>query len=376
MVALAAERRPRGDGGPDERWDPAFAACSARLRLSRNPSAVAAARVARLAFLGVLAAGVVAAAAMQDGEQDNELDRFMAQVLARRDENRIARRQYVFDEVERFTVTGYDGEVYSSFTREYVWYPRDGVFVRSPVRIDGVDVGEGDWRRYEAEWLEAEESRAREALAASGMPCGPGGSPASLPAAAEAGVRVPAPDGAGETADPITAADLRPRFLSESYWLDFEFEPGNYYFAGRERLAGRDVLRIEYFPERLFREGGSDDEACARPALRVPGRQEAFNENTLVTLWIDPDEHQIVRFTFDNLGFDFLPLRWLIRLDELTASMTMGRPLDDVWLPERIEARGVMTMANGSTTVAYSRTSSDYREAENGARLLPRTVER
>ncbi len=328
--------------------------------------------VVRLAFLGVMAAGVAGTAAVQDGAEDNELDRFMEQVLARRDENRIAQRQYVFDEVERFTVTGYDGEVYSRSTREYVWYSRDGVFVQSPVRIDGVDVGEDDWRRYEAEWLEAEETRAREALAAAESPCAPDGSPAPPAAADEAGVRVPAPDGAGETSDPIAAADLLPRFLSESSWLDFEFEPGNYYFAGRERLAGRDVLRIEYFPERLFREGGSGGEDCDRPGFRVPGRQEAFNENALVTLWIDPGEHQIVRFTFDNLGFDFLPLRWLVRLDALTASMTMGRPLDDVWLPERIEARGVMTMASGSTTVAWSRVFSDYREALTGGRLRPR----
>ena len=329
-------------------------------------------RLAMLAF--AVTAVAVGAAAVQEHEEDNELDRFMEQVLARRDENRIARRQYVFDEVERFTVTGYDGEVYSSFTREYVWYRRNGVFVRSPVRFDGVDAGEDDWRRYEAEWLEAEAERARDA--ASETPCEPDDASGSPPAADEAAVPSPSPGEAGATAGP-SAADLRPRFLSESYWLDFEFEPGNYYFAGRERLAGRDVLRIEYFPERLFQERGPDDGDCNRPPISVPGAQEAFNESTLVTLWIDPDEHQIVRFTFDGIGFDFLPLRWLIRLDELSASMTMGRPLDGaVWLPERIEAFGVMTMASGSTTVAYSRTFSDYREAQTGGRLRPPAAER
>ena len=329
----------------------------------------------RLATLALAVTAVaVGAAAVQEREEDNELDRFMEQVLARRDENRIARRQYVFDDVERFTVTGYDGEVYSSFTREYVWYRRDGVFVRSPVRFDGVDASEDDWQRYEAEWLEAEARRARDA--ASETPCAPDDSAGSPAAADEAAAPSPSPGGAGETAD-LGAADLRPRFLSESYWLDFEFEPGNYYFAGRERLAERDVLRIEYFPERLFQERGPDDGNCNRPPISVPGAQEAFNESTLVTLWIDPDEHQIVRFTFDGIGFDFLPLRWLVRLDELSVSMTMGRPLDGaVWLPERIEAFGVMTMASGSTTVAYSRTFSGYREAETGARLRPPDAER
>ena len=318
-----------------------------------------------LGFLAVVAGGFgVGAAGAQDGGEANELDRFMEQVLARRDENRLARRQYVFDETEQFTVTGYDGEVYRTFTREYIWYRRDGVFVRSPLRIDGIAASEADWQRYEADWLEAEGRRARSALAASETPCAESNTP-------EPPTQADGTEGDQAPSDLAAAADLRPRFLSESYWLDFEFEPGNYYFAGRERLAGREVLRIEYFPERLFDERGADDTECDRPGIRVPGAQEEFNKGALVTLWIDPAEHQIVRFTFDNIGFEFLPLRWLIRLDELTASMTMGRPLDDVWLPERIEASGVMTMASGSTTIAYSRTFSDYREARTGGRLRP-----
>ena len=367
-------RRSRPAGRPGA-VDPRGGPCGHPVPSIRRPTRSWELGVVRLAFLGVMTAGVAGAAAEQERGEDNELDRFMEQVLARRDENRIARRQYVFDEMERFTVTGYDGEVYSSYTREYVWYRRDGVFVRSPVRFDGVDAGEDDWQRYEAEWLEAEAERARDA--ASETPCAPGDSSGSPAAADEAAVSSPSPGGAGATADLSAAADLRPRFLSESYWLDFAFEPGNYYFAGRERLAGRDVLRIEYFPERLFQERGPDDGDCNRPPISVPGAQEAFNESTLVTLWIDPDEHQIVRFTFDGIGFDFLPLRWLVRLDELSASMTMGRPLDGaVWLPERIEASGVMTMASGSTTVAYSRAFSGYREAETGARLRPPVAER
>ena len=333
-------------------------------------------RLGRRAVLGVGLAGALAvgggAIVAQESSQENELDRFMEQVLARRDENRLARRQYVFDELERFTVTGYDGEVYDAFTREYVWYRRDGVFVRSPVRIDGVTPSEADWRRYEADWLEGEAQRARDAAE---NPCAPGGAAEPRPRADGTEEEDREPSDPPDPADLAAAADLRPRFLSESYWLDFEFEPGNYYFAGREQLAGREVLRIEYLPERLFEERDPDEE-CDRPAFVVPGAQDEFNKGALVTLWIDPAEQQIVRFTFDNVGFEFLPLRWLIRLDGLTASMTMGRPLDGVWLPERIDASGVMTMASGSTTVAYSRTFSDYREARTGGRLRPLDTER
>ena len=93
----------------------------------------AVASLASLCFGGVcLSVGV---AAPQDDNDANELDRFMERVLARRAENRVARRQYVFDEVEQFTVTGYDGEVYRTFAREYIWYRRDGVFVPLPAAL-------------------------------------------------------------------------------------------------------------------------------------------------------------------------------------------------------------------------------------------------
>ena len=346
-------------------------------------------------FAFVCAAAAAGPGAAQEGGEQSDVDRLMRQVLARGDANRIARRRYVFNEVERFAVTGPGGEAYRSFVREYVWYERDGVFVRSPVRIDGVAVGEADWRRYEASWRAAEARRAGEGSDAADESCGAAPAAESAgagadPGSADAGRADPgsanaagadpgsanaagADPGSADAggAGPGSAADLQPRFLSASYWIDFEFEPGNYYFAGRERLAGRDVLRVEYYPERLFGERSRDDTECGRAAVfAVPGAHEALNKTALVTLWIDPEEHRIVRFAFDDAGFDFLPLRWLIRLDDLSASMTMGRPLDDdVWLPERIEASGVMTMASGSATVTYSRTFTDWRRARTGGRL-------
>ena len=365
-------------------------------------------RCAGFAFACAAFAAAAGPGAAQEGGERSDVDRLMRQVLARGGENRTARR-YVFDEVERFAVTGPGGEAYRSFVREYVWYERDGVFVRSPVRIDGVAVGEADWRRYEASWLAAEARRAGEGADDADESCGPpppagSGGGGADPGSADAGRADAAPDArpassddtahgsadAGradarpassddtahgpadaDRADAAPAADRQPRFLSASYWIDFEFEPGNYYFAGRERLAGRDVLRVEYYPERLFGAGGRDDAACGRAAVfAVPGAHEALNKTTLVTLWIDPEEHRIVRFAFDDAGFGFLPLRWLIRLEGLSASMTMGRPLDDgVWLPERLEASGVMTMASGSAAVTYSRTFTDHRRARTGGRL-------
>ena len=157
---------------------------------------------------------------------------------------------------------------------------------------------------------------------------------------------------------------LQPRFVSEAFFLDFEFEPGNYYFAGREEYAGRDVVRIEYYPEQLF---GNEDGDSDRD--RDSTTETGFNKTSLVTLWIDPEEYQIVKFTFDNVGFEFMPLRWLVRLDDLQASMVMGQPIESVWLPERVELTGALTTASGSFEVTYSRSFTEYRQAEVRSRI-------
>ena len=157
---------------------------------------------------------------------------------------------------------------------------------------------------------------------------------------------------------------LQPRFVSEAFFLDFEFEPGNYYFAGREEYAGREVVRIEYYPEQLF---GNEDGDSDRD--RDSTTETGFNKTSLVTLWIDPEEYQIVKFTFDNVGFEFMPLRWLVRLDDLQASMVMGQPIEGVWLPERVELTGALTTAAGSFEVTYARSFTEYRQAEVRSRI-------
>ena len=43
--------------------------------------------------------------------------------------------------------------------REYAWYVRDGLHVRSPVRFDGVAVGDEERKKYEEEWAQRERER-------------------------------------------------------------------------------------------------------------------------------------------------------------------------------------------------------------------------
>ena len=89
-----------------------------------------------------------------------------------------------------------------------------------------------------------------------------------------------------------------------------------------------------------------------------------MNKTALVTLWVDPAEHQIVKYTFDNVWLDFLPGAWLVRVDDIRASMTMGQPFPGVWLPRGMNIHAGLTFAVGSFEASYARTFANYREAD------------
>ncbi len=153
--------------------------------------------------------------------------------------------------------------------------------------------------------------------------------------------------------------------------MDFKFEPGNYYLAGREQLEGKTVLRIEYYPTRLFHDGDDNErerQQRARQSERAKQTEQRIerqmNKTALVTIWVDPSEHQIVKYTFDNIWMDFLPGKWLVRVDDIQASMTMGQPFPDVWLPREMNIHAGVTLAAGSLEAAYERRFSSYKLAE------------
>src|SRR5262245_8132011 len=84
---------------------------------------------------------------------DTDLDAFMREVLSHRDENWKKLQQYVLDEREQIQLRGRNLQPIWGERREYTWYIRDGFFVRSPVRFNGVEIGESERREYEAEYL-------------------------------------------------------------------------------------------------------------------------------------------------------------------------------------------------------------------------------
>ena len=478
-------------------------------------------REGRSRFLVAIGLAVSLLAVLEAGqnETDNELDRFMEQVLAKREENASARLRYILDEASEIRLTGPGGVPLWGTRGDYTWYEREGVFVRSPIRLDGLTIGESERREYEADWIQREAQRARRrqgerrsptrwsrrtardnvriaierewgggvsdslldriaqrardwndgqaamVAAADRILAERGGAtsvgfgravaqaragfamleedrltreevrsmldgavaqiaPASASAtevefaqflelfelavrdglriapvdaavvdaaaAAAAGVdgsrraaalveasrslgALPDASAAGPAAGSDPAWDgLEPRFVSDSYFLDFEFEPGRYYLVGRETLDGHDVVRIEHYPAQMFSDDdddGPDDDGDRDNDARAREIERDMNKTALVTLWIAPAEHQIVRYTFENLGFDFLPRSWLFRFEALTASMTMRQPFAGVWLPAELEMEAALSLATGRYEMRGRRSYANYREAESGGRI-------
>lgn len=304
------------------------------------------------------------AAQQPDKKPSSDLDAFMEKALARRDVNKRALNDYILDENEKFEILGPGKMRMHRSSRDYSWYVRDGMHVRSPVRFDGVAVGAEARDRYETQWVGRERARQERKKKNNGKDT------------KEVSI--------SPTEISVSAGGMptEPRFVSEAYFMDFKFEPGNYFLAGREKLEEQDVLKIEYYPKRLF----SDDDKKTPKEIKKESKGEKrereieddierkMNKTALVTLWVDPTNHQIVKYTFDNVWLDFLPAAWLVRIDAMRASMTMSQPFAGVWLPRGIEISAGVSLANGSFEANYARTFAEYREAEVKSKIrVPKT---
>ena len=267
----------------------------------------------------ILVAAVAWASAMPTARtQANDIDALMERVL----ENRYTSWQELGDFTLRH-VLAVDLEApleipFPGLRREYEWYVLDGMVVRSPVRFNGIDLDADDRRDAENDWRRGERRRR-----AHGDP-----------------------------------QDLAPRFVGDAFYgTEFPFEPGAYYFAGHDTVAGREVVRIEYYPT------GPD------PKSSSTRLNQGFNKTSLVTFWVDVKTEQIAKYEFANAGMDFLPPRWLARVEGFKASAEMI-PVGDVWMPARATVRGRIMTARGAFQGSITQEFFDYREAETGARLV------
>jgi len=286
-----------------------------------------------------------APAAAQAG---NEIDRFMERVLENRDASWRRIGDFVLREVLTLDIDGPAGLPISGFRHEYEWYVREDAVVRSPRRFDGVDIGEAERREYEADWLRRQERREAE-----------------REEEGRVSVRVSPTEGVTRETGAADRERLEPEFITDAgYFLEFPFEPGNYYLAGYETIVGREVVKIEYYPTDLF---DDDSEPDSERERRIA---EGFAKTSLVTLWVDPELHEVVRYTFENVGLDFLPGRWLVRVDGWHASIEMAQPIGGVWLPSRMILTGSATTALGAFEMRLTREYSDYREALTSGRVV------
>ena len=315
-----------------------------------------------------------------------DLDRFMNAALLRRDIDKKVLSDYVLDEVELFEVLGPGRVPIARMRYEYTWYVRDGFHVRSPVKVNGVPMSESERRAYEDRWVKSEEGR-RKFRTEREVKREQAGKPPMLSA----------------------PSIHEPRFISESYFMDFKFEPGNYFLAGKETLDGQEVLKIDYLPTALFNDDDekSEDaevrkqEAEARPKdpkddpkdarkdekpkeKKVDKRSEKeqdkekkleqdierkMNKSSQVTLWVDPKSHQIVKYTFDNVWMDFLPGGWLVKVDDIRAQMQMGQPFPGIWLPRNLSIHAGISIALGPMEFQYKREFANYRKADVSSKI-------
>jgi transcription termination factor NusB len=306
----------------------------------------------------------------------SDLDTLMSQVLDHRDENWKKLQQYTLTERETLQITALAVFRLFGYEREYLWFPREGFFVRSPVKADGVVIDEDKRQREEAQWLKnaqnAEKSRKeRETRRAKAGAAAEGDVPVALSA-------VPGDLALTGAVDDIISQTFEPGFIQSANFMQFKFDAGSYALAGRERMLERDVLKIEYYPKRLFRDDNPKKPPCEqRSAASTCTKEEEFDQNidakmnkvSLVTLWVDPAEKQILKFEFRFQDLDFLPGRTLIHFESARSTMEMSEPFANVWLPAAVGMRFRLGSAAGPLEARYDVKYRDYRLPEVTGRI-------
>jgi len=306
-----------------------------------------------------LAAGLLVVPARVSTQTD--LDAFLKQVVAKRDDNWKKLQQYILDEREAMELRGPDRTPMWGEHREYTWFIREGFFVRSPLKFNGVTISEAERRKFEANYLRREQQREKRRGRAQAIDAGNN----------DAAPAVQRDPDEPTNIDSLLKQTREPQFISSAYFLRFKFEEGKYALVGHETVDGRDLLRVEYYPAQMFT--GSDrrrgrGQTDADKARDVEFRR-LMNKVALVTLWVEPNAHQIVKYTFDNVAYDFLPVSWLMHVDDVKASMTMSQPFPDVWLPNALEANLAMSLAIGPFTLHYTLDYHDYRQPDVSTKI-------
>jgi len=260
----------------------------------------------------------------------SDLDEFMAQVMQKRQADAENLRDYVLSERETFDVKmGTKIAPQWSYRREYLWFVRGDSLVRSPVLIDGVNVSDKEKSAAEEEWINGQKRQEK-----------------------------------SENKNVLNHQALfgfeNENSLDFQAFFGFEFEPGKYLYGGEQQFEGRNAILVEYYPRMSDWKNGKNKKSD------ISG---LFEKSFLVTMLISPEEHQILQITFDNVGLGFLPARWLVKMNDIKASMVMDKPKDDIWLPREITAYGSISTAEADLSINYSREFYEYAKSKVDVKL-------
>jgi hypothetical protein len=299
----------------------------------------------RIVWIAVLAATLAAAFVPTSAQTD--LDALMATVIARRDDSWKTLKQYILDEHRTVELVGPGSARVWGEQRDDTWFIEDGYFVRSPVAVNGVAIGDAARRTAEAKYLERVKHHDAEAADAATA------------------------DEPGDV-NTLIRQTRQPDFISSSYFLNFKIDRGRYAFVGREQLDGREVLRIEYYPTKLFSDNPAAGNQRRRDRNEGMDRQVArlMDKTSVVTIWVDPSSDQIVKYLFDNVGMDFLPGAWLVQATGARGTMEMHQVFPGVWLPVAIDLKVSLQLAIGDFDVNYRVRYDHYRRAQTSGRLV------
>ena len=194
--------------------------------------------------------------------------------------------------------------------REYTWFIRDGFFVRSPTKFNGVDDRRGRTPEVRSRLSEAGAGARQEGATrqqrdarrlrshdrrrhrrrharASGRPGAHAGRQRRH--SSERGSR-------NSSRRPISCA-------SSSRKASTPWSAARRSTAARCSGSSTTPSACSAAPIAGGRARKPSDKDRARDAEF----QRMMNKVALVTLWVEPKAHQIVKYTFDNVGFDFLP---------------------------------------------------------------------
>jgi hypothetical protein len=169
--------------------------------------------------------------------------------------------------------------------------------------------------------------------------------------------------------DDIISQTFEPDFIRSANFMQFKFDAGSYALAGREKMLEPRRPEDRVLPEAAVRD--EQPESTVRAARKTPScdKEDEFerdieqkmNKVSLVTLWVDPAEKQILKYEFRFQDLDFLPGRTLVRFEKRALDDGDGRAVC-----ERLAALGVgmrfrLGSAVGPLEARYDVKYRDYR---------------